>query len=324
MQDQYNRKIDYLRISVTDKCNFRCMYCMPEEGVDYIDHKDILRFEEVIRICRCAVKLGIRKIKITGGEPLIRRGVCELIREINGIKGIDSITLTTNGYRLQEFLQELKEAGVTGINVSLDTLDEERFQKITRHEGLEAVLGGIHEAVRIGISSVKVNCVPMRVNSDDFAEVAMLAKDEPVHVRFIEMMPVGIGKEFGRIEQKEIMKKLEEKIGPLMPVEEKLGNGPARYYCVQDFQGRIGFISAVSHEFCQDCNRIRLTADGYLKLCLNYDSHVNVRDFIRSGITDEQLEDFLREAVYHKPRRHGFEEQDNEEREDRRMAGIGG
>ncbi|MDD3219647.1 MAG: GTP 3',8-cyclase MoaA [Lachnospiraceae bacterium] len=324
MQDQYGRKIEYLRISVTDKCNFRCVYCMPEDGVEYIEHEEVMRFEEVLRVCRCAVQLGIHEIKITGGEPLVRHGVCDLIRQISAIDGIDSVTLTTNGYLLRQYLPQLKSAGVTGINVSLDTLDPQHFHQITRNDGLSEVLAGIKEAVSIGIPSVKINCVPMRGNQDDFVGVAMLAKDAPVHVRFIELMPIGMGQEFDRISQEQMIENLEARIGKLIPVQEHLGNGPAVYYKADGFLGRIGFISAISHEFCQDCNRIRMTVDGYLKLCLNYSSHINVRDYIRSGATDEELEHFLKAAIYGKPRHHGFLEKNNAEKESRKMVEIGG
>ncbi len=324
MIDQYNRTIDYLRISVTDRCNFRCVYCMPEEGVAQLCHHDILTFDEIIKICKSAVKLGIHRIKITGGEPLLRKDLEHLIRMIHEIDGIHELTMTTNGYYLEERLEALKEAGITGINISIDTLDEGAFENITRHEGLEKVVSSLRKAIAIQIPSVKVNCVPMKQNEKDLCQIAALAKEYPVHVRFIEMMPIGLGELFQGIYQDKILSQLERIYGIARPCRERLGNGPARYYSFPEFQGKIGFISAMSHEFCEDCNRIRLTADGDLKLCLNYGSRWNLRDFIRSGASEKQLTEYMYQAIYHKPRRHGFLEIKGCEKEIRKMAGIGG
>jgi cyclic pyranopterin phosphate synthase len=323
MLDQFNRKIDYLRISVTDKCNFRCAYCMPEKGVKTLKHDDILNFDEIVRICKSAVKLGIHKIKITGGEPLVRKGIVNLIQMINEIEGIEEITMTTNGYLLADYLTALKKAGIAGINISLDTLKDELFYKITRRNGLSRVIHSIKDAVKLGIP-VKINCVPIEENRGELAEIAALARDYPVHVRFIEMMPIGFGQLFDGIYQDDIIKKLEEAYGNMTLCTARLGNGPAKYYKIEGFQGKIGFISAMSHEFCGDCNRIRITADGCFKLCLNYDSQINIRDYIRTGVSDEELEVFMKHAIFNKPQRHGFLENDNQEKEMRKMVGIGG
>lgn len=323
MIDQYGRIIDYLRISVTDKCNFRCLYCMPEDGVESICHREILRFSEIIRICRCAAKLGIKKIKITGGEPLIRPGIVNLIRSIHEIEGIRQITLTTNGYLLEKYLPKLLEAGISGINISLDTLNQERFGQIARVEGLAKVYRALQKAEETGIV-VKINCVPMEENKSDLLEIAALARKYNVHVRFIEMMPIGIGKSYHTIYEKEIRRLLEASYGQLSPYSEFLGNGPAHYYQLPGFQGKIGFISAMSHEFCEDCSRIRMTADGFFKLCLNYDSQINLKDYMRNGASDEELEQYMRDAIYHKPRRHGFLDGSLIQAETRKMAGIGG
>lgn len=324
MFDQYKRKIDYLRISVTDKCNFRCVYCMPKEGVSQLCHQDILTFEEIVSICKCAVKLGIHKIKITGGEPLLRKDLEQLIRMIHDIEGIHQITMTTNGYYLEERVEALKEAGITGINISIDTLDEQIFENITRSEGLQKVICSLRKAVSLQIPSVKVNCVPMKQNAKEIWKIAALAKKFPVHVRFIEMMPIGLGGLYRGAYQDELLGRLERIYGTATPCRERLGNGPASYYSFSGFQGKIGFISAMSHEFCETCNRIRITADGYLKPCLNYNSRWNLRDVIRSGASEKQLTEYMYQAIFYKPLRHGFLELEGCEKEARKMAGIGG
>lgn len=325
MLDRYQRKVDYLRVSVTDRCNFRCLYCMPEEGVDPVCRSEIMTYEEIVRLCRIAVKTGIRKIKITGGEPLVRREVCALIREIRGIRGVDSVTITTNGSLLEGCLPALAEAGISGINISLDTLDREKFCRITGRNDFDRVWSGFLKAVKTGIP-VKVNCVPMRgVNEDELAELAALARKMPVAVRFIEMMPVGMGAGREGIRQHEVCRILEERYGALVPVKETLGNGPAGYYQLPEFSGKIGFISAVSHGFCGKCNRIRLTADGILKPCLNYESHIDLKKAMRDGLTDSELEQMFCEGILKKPKCHSFGEP--EERgmwETRTMSGIGG
>ncbi len=325
MQDQYGREIDYLRISVTDRCNFRCKYCMPAEGVEPMCHSEIMTYEEILWLCRISVRLGIRKIKITGGEPLVRRDVCRLIKRICQIPEIESVTITTNGLLLKQYLPELEAAGVSGINISLDTLDRERFLQITRRDDFEKVWDGIREAVKSKIP-VKINCIPMRGwNEDELEKIAGLAKWYPVMVRFIEMMPIGMGVEQAGIFQDEIKARLSERYGTMIPVNENLGNGPASYYQLPGFQGRVGFISAVSHEFCDTCNRIRLTADGILKSCLNYESQINIKEKMRNGIADQELEKILRDAIYRKPKCHAFGDvSKKEQQEKRRMVGIGG
>lgn len=324
MKDQYQRTIDYLRISVTDRCNFRCRYCMPEEGVKSICRSEILTYEEILRLCGIAANIGIRKIKITGGEPLVREGVCTLIREIRKIQGIDSVTITTNGSLLEECLPELLEAGISGINISLDTLEKEKFGRITRSNDFDRVWNGFRQALKAKIP-VKINCVPMRgVNEDEIADIAALAKEEPVIVRFIEMMPVGMGVQDG-IRQDEIRGILEAAYTAMLPVKEILGNGPASYYKLPGFLGRVGFISAMSHEFCGECSRIRLTADGILKPCLNYESHIDLKKGMREGMGDRELEQMFARGISNKPKCHTFAEPgEHDMREKRLMSGIGG
>lgn len=325
MKDQYQRTIDYIRISVTDRCNLRCRYCMPEEGVDSLAHTEIMTYEEILRFCTIAVNLGIKKVKITGGEPLVRKGVCNLIHEIRKIPGIESVTVTTNGILLAQYLPELKAAGISGINISLDTLNKEKFYQITRRDHFLEVQEGIRQAAASGIP-VKLNCVPMKgFNEEELPDIAGLAKDQPMTVRFIEMMPIGEGVEFQGILQDDMLEILERRFGKPMPVFESLGNGPANYYQLPGLKGKIGFISAVSHQFCSSCNRVRLTADGIFKPCLNYEGHLDIKCAMRKGISDEALEMLLREGIYTKPRCHLFgEKNDGVIHEKRRMSEIGG
>ena len=325
MRDQYQREIDYLRISVTDRCNFRCRYCMPAKGVEFVEHSEIMTYEEILRFLRIAAGVGIRKVKVTGGEPLVRKGVCGFIRKVRSVPGIESVTLTTNGALLKEYLPQLEAAKIAGINVSLDTLNPVKFHEITRCNEFGRVWEGICMAVKTKIP-VKVNCIPMRgCNEEELVEIAALAEEYPITVRFIEMMPIGMGTGYARILQDEIKELLEDRFGTMELVDEILGNGPAGYYKIEDFKGRIGFISAVSHEFCESCNRIRLTADGILKPCLNFESRINLKQEMRSGISDSDLEHLLKEVIYTKPRCHAFGDETKKDlQEKRRMAGIGG
>ena len=266
MLDKLNRKIDYLRISVIDRCNLRCVYCMPEEGIESIPHDEILTYDEILRICEIVSELGIRKIKITGGEPLVRKDIVNLIRDIKNIDKIEQVTLTTNGILLHEMLDDLYDAGIDAINISLDTLNKDNFKKITRRDGLEKVLMSIDKAYDLGIR-VKINCLAIRdFNLRELVEIASFAKDREIDVRFIELMPIGFGKKYTQIDNDEILSILESRFGTFEIVTEKRGNGPAKYYRNQNMKGCIGFISAISHEFCESCNRIRLTSSGFLAL----------------------------------------------------------
>lgn len=328
MQDQHGRVIDYLRISVTDRCNLRCQYCMPEEGIPSIGHENILTFEQIVTVCRCVSRLGIRKIKLTGGEPLVRKGFTALVREIKALDGIEEVTMTTNGILLEGYLEQLKEAGLDSINISLDTLDKDKFHALTRLGDLDKVISAIQKASAMGFSSVKINSVIMKdYNQKEAVELARLAKDYPVSVRFIEMMPIGNGKEFGAVYQQEIIGELQKAYGPLKPCHQKMGNGPAVYYELAGFQGKIGFISAVSHEFCGQCNRIRLTADGNLKLCLQYKNVLNVKELMEQGVTEDELTEQIGKEIFFKPQKHDFGNQNTqkeEAKETKNMAQIGG
>ena len=286
MIDKYGREIDYLRISVTDRCSLRCRYCMPEEGVKSLSHAEILTYDEILRICRCAADLGIRKIKLTGGEPLVRKGCASLAKQIKAIPGIEKVTLTTNGILLAEQLDALLDAGIDAINISLDTLDPELFKKVARRDGLEKVFEGIEAALAHPGLSLKINSVPVIKEKENFIGIAGLAQKYPIHVRFIEMMPIGFGKQFPFQDEESIKAVLEEAYGPMHAVNERYGNGPCHYYEIAGFKGKIGFISAMTHKFCSQCNRVRLTSEGFMKGCLQYQKGTDLRGLMRGGCMD--------------------------------------
>lgn len=325
MLDKLNRKIDYLRISVIDRCNLRCVYCMPEEGIESIPHDEILTYDEILRICEIVSELGIRKIKITGGEPLVRKDIVNLIRDIKNIDKIEQVTLTTNGILLHEMLDDLYDAGIDAINISLDTLNKDNFKKITRRDGLEKVLMSIDKAYDLGIR-VKINCLAIRdFNLSELVEIASFAKDREIDVRFIELMPIGFGKKYTQIDNDEILSILESRFGTFEIVTEKRGNGPAKYYRNQNMKGCIGFISAISHEFCESCNRIRLTSSGFLKLCLHYNKGIDLKEPIRNGISDEDLKKLIHDTIWNKPISHKFGHANGEQDiELKNMVQIGG
>ena len=323
MIDGCGRQIDYVRISVTDRCNLRCVYCMPDSGVQSLAHGDILTFEEIERCVRALAKLGVKHVRVTGGEPMVRRDCLGLVSRIHGVEGIETIAMTTNGLLLAGRVAEAKEAGLDSLNVSLDTLDPLRYERITRGGRIGDVLSVIDEAVRLGLR-VKVNAVPVRgLNEGDLTGLAALAKDRPIHVRFIELMPVGCGAELAPIPSGEVIGMLREAFGDLEEDRERHGFGPACYVRPAGFAGSIGVISALSHEFCDQCNRVRLTADGYLKLCLNHSAGIDLRALLRGGADDEAIMAALSRAIRQKPKRHGFEEE-TMDKDTRRMNQIGG
>ena len=324
MIDSFHRNIDYLRISVTDRCNLRCMYCMPQEGVSFIPHDEILRYEEILRLAGIFAKTGIKKIKITGGEPLVRKNICELISDLKQIQGIEQVTLTTNGILAGKYIDALELSGVDCINISLDTLNPVAFEKITGKREFPAVWESLYKLLERGKIPVKVNCVPMGIEGQEFLKVAELARGYPVHVRYIEMMPIGTGRAFKRISQKDIMNALTQKFGEANPISKKLGNGPSKYYQFQGFLGAVGFISAVSHKFCENCNRIRLTSRGFLKTCLQYDDGIDLGTLIRSGTSDDYIEKKIMQTVRDKPKCHEFGNNDIVSTQKDGMFRIGG
>ena len=322
MKDRFGRTIDYLRVSVTDRCNLRCVYCMPEEGVESLCHEEILSFDEIERICRVMAEMGLRKIKLTGGEPLVRKNFPELVKKLKALPGIEQVTVTTNGMLLKQQLPALVEAGIDAVNISLDTMDPELFRDVTRIGEYERVEESLKACLEAGLK-LKINCVPVTSEKKNFVRLAQIARDYPVHVRFIEIMPIGFGKEFQFHSEEEIRAELEEAYGEFIPCQEKLGNGPCHYFSVPGFQGKIGFISAISHKFCEECNRVRLTADGFLKTCLQFDIGSSLKDRMREGCTDEELKELIRETIDKKPMSHKFHEL-MEEEETRSMSQIGG
>jgi len=326
MIDQYGRKIDYMRISVTDRCNLRCRYCMPEQGIDKVTHEEMLSYEEILRLCWIVSALGIRKIKITGGEPLVRLGVCNLIRAIKGMKDIEQVTLTTNGVMLPAMAKELLATAIDGINISLDTLRASDFTALTGQNRLTEVLAGLTQLLQSGYKSVKINCLPLAgINDDQLVTLAGMAKEQFLTVRFIELMPMGCGTAFLPITMSVVRQKLQEAYGMLTPYRQVLGNGPARYFSLPGFRGKIGFIEAMNHKFCGDCNRIRITSGGFLKLCLQYDKGLDLRELLRHGGSDEKIRQEVARYIYKKPQEHHFGNNDVDEHWDHRnMVEIGG
>ena len=325
IKDSYGREINYMRISITDRCNLRCRYCMPD-GAEWIPMKEILTYEEITEVCQEAVKLGITRFKITGGEPLVRRGCPEVIRMIKNIPGTELVTLTTNGLLLGEQLEALLSAGLDAVNISLDTLDIKKYEWITGFDKLAVVLSSIEKAVASGIP-VKINAVLQKgMNEEEWLPLTELARKLPLSVRFIEMMPIGLGKAYQGSMQEVIQKNLENIYGAAKPDSGAVrGNGPAVYWEFPGFQGKIGFISAISHKFCKDCNRIRMTAEGFVKPCLQFAQGVDMRSLLRGQTDDEELKQVFEQLIYEKPRCHQFEtEKADESLEQREMSKIGG
>lgn len=323
MLDACGRNINYVRISITDRCNLRCIYCMPETGVTSFEHSEILSYEEIIRLVRLLSRLGIHHIRITGGEPMARRGCLDFITSIHAIEGIESISMTTNALLLHGCVDKAYQAGLRALNISMDTLDPEIYRQMTRGGDVNKVLSVIDDAIALGMQ-VKINAVPVRgMNDKGLCDLAALAKERDVCVRFIELMPVGCGASLTPIPSDEVRRMMVEAFGECGEDRQKHGFGPAKYIHPRGFKGSIGFISPISHEFCSECNRVRVTADGYLKLCLNHTAGADLRAMLRGGASDEELLDVLKHAILRKPTRHGFEENISD-REVRRMNEIGG
>jgi cyclic pyranopterin phosphate synthase len=323
--DTYNRKINYLRISLTDRCNLRCIYCMPPEGERKLRHKDILRYEELLRISRIAIKLGINKIRLTGGEPLVRKGVGEFIPMLTSLDGLDDVSITTNGVLLRDNLAMLKSAGITRINVSLDSLKKLNFKYITRFDYFGRVWEGIENARDMGFSPIKLNIVTMRgINDNEVLDFGRLAIEQPFHIRFIECMPIGLHSNSSAfISNAEVEKLLVDRFGPLVSVSRGKNDGPASRFRFEGGKGEIGFISAISHSFCNTCNRIRLTADGKLLPCLLSDGEVDLKGPLRKGCLDEELIEVFMEAVNSKPQHHLLRGK-NHQKVHRKMCSVGG
>lgn len=363
MKDRFGREIDYLRISVTDRCNLRCLYCMPGD-IETVPMREILTFEEIVTIVHCASRLGISKIKITGGEPLVRRDVCKLIKMLKAVPGIDQVTLTTNGLLLDEMINDLVSAGTDCINISLDTLDSERYRLITGYDRLDSVIKGLESALKHNIM-VRINAVSVNWDKyfgngiidketidkvisgketidkvisgkesigketgipDDIRALIGLSEKYPVDVRFIELMPIGSGKDYQALPHDVLIPMIQESF-PGMEKDSYHGNGPAVYYHINGYTGRIGFISAIHGKFCDSCNRIRLTSRGYMKSCLCYDKGVDLKDILRGEASESQSEEKLlegiKDCILSKPDSHSFLNRDGIT-EKHAMSAIGG
>ena len=314
LKDHYRRTIDYMRISVTDRCNLRCMYCMPAQGLVPMEHKEILRYEEMVRILTIAVRVGVKKVRITGGEPLVRKDIPSLIKLIKGIEGIKDLSMTTNGILLERYADALVEAGLGRVNISLDSLKSDRYREITRGGDISAVLRGIEAAEKACLDPIKINMVPIRgINDDEIVDFALMTLKSPYQIRFIEFMPFGMPaawKPEKFISAGEI-KAAVESIGPLTPVTMRK-SGPARYFRFNDAPGILGFISPLSNHFCGECNRLRLTADGKLRPCLFSETEIDLRSALRSDASDAEIERLIRLSVEMKPEGHKMRIQDAE------------
>jgi GTP 3',8-cyclase len=308
LKDHSNRTIDYLRISVTDRCNLSCAYCKPRSQVKMTPHQEILRYEEMLRIVRIAVPLGISHIRITGGEPLVRRGVLGFIAKLRDVEGIEDISLTTNGVLLGEMCQGLRDAGISRLNISLDSLKPERFREITGSDAWDLVWQGIARVEEAGFSPIKINMVPVKgVNDDEIADFARLTLDRRLHVRFIEFMPIGANDRWHTdacVTSDRVRGIIEREFGRLVPFMAKGSAGPSDNYQVPGARGVIGFISPISKHFCASCRRLRLTADGRIRPCLLSDTEIDIKSPMRGGCSDEELERLLRFSLEIKPERH--------------------
>jgi len=343
-KDTFGRRIDYLRISVTDRCNLRCVYCMPDEGVQFKEHDEILSYEEIVRLARIAAEEGISKVRLTGGEPLVRHGIVELVRDLVALPGLDSVALTTNGTLLPRFARPLRDAGLERVNVSLDSLDSEIFARMTRGGRLADAVAGIDAAFEVGFAPVKLNVVVVRSLNQNLLDFARMTLERPLHVRFIEYMPVGddataeegagcAGDTGGfhwtpadTVPSDEVLATITAQaaaagLGELEAVgrdDAPGGWGPAHYYRLPGALGTVGVISPLSHHFCAECNRLRLTADGRLRPCLFSDEEIDIRAALRTG-TDEDVRTVVRAALLAKPESHAMRVGTA-----RRMSQIGG
>ncbi|MBU1428089.1 GTP 3',8-cyclase MoaA [bacterium] len=331
--DNLGREISYLRVSITDRCNYRCIYCKPEEQFEFIPHEEILRYEEIVEIIEEAVNLGVTKVRITGGEPLARKGVVDFIKKLREIKKLEDISLTTNGFFLSEYAEKLKDAGLNRVNISLDSLQEEKYKKITRGGSLEKALKGIDSALKAELLPIKINTVLIRgINDDEVEDFVRLTLGRPLNIRFIEFMPSGEElKDNYRnkfISVLEIKESLTEKYS-FRPIDINSGNGPAKYYQIKGGQGTIGFITALSQHFCETCNRIRLTSEGKLRPCLFSNKEVDIKEAIRNAKTDDKIirskiiRNNIREAINIKPEGHKLNKKFSN-RDFFKMSKIGG
>ena len=326
--DPFQRTIRYLRVSVTDRCNYRCFYCMPSQGMVWEERAEFLTFEEMTRVIRLFAELGVDRVRLTGGEPLVRRGILDFIRQLSALPGLQDLSLSTNAHLLADHAEELFAAGVGRVNISLDSLKPQVFRQITRNGDLAKVLAGIDAALAAGMRPVKLNMVVMKgLNDDEIEEMLDYSVERGADLRYIETMPVGEAGIEGTdhfMPAAEILNRLKKHVGEeLLPAKGGKGAGPARYYQIGDGPVRVGVISALSRHFCDDCNRVRLTAKGDLVLCLGQEDRVSLRDGLRAGLSDEAMKNLIRDAIARKPRSHDFNE-DQSRVSLRHMSSLGG
>lgn len=306
MKDSFGREINYLRISLTDRCNLRCSYCMPEKGIDNkINHNEILSLEEIYDITKSFVNLGINKIRLTGGEPLARLGVVNLVQMISKLDGVKDLSITTNGILLKEYAKPLKEAGLNRVNISLDTLNKEKYKTITRGGDLSKVLEGIEEAKKVGLQPIKINTVLIGgFNDDEVLDLINITRDEYIDVRFIELMPIGQASNWA-VEKFISNNKVLETAKTLIPVDREDISSPATYYKLPGAKGKVGIINPITCKFCEHCNRIRMTSTGKLKLCLHSNSEIDLKSSLRNG---EDLEEIILKSILKKEESHHLED----------------
>lgn len=325
MFDLNGRNINYLRISITDRCNLRCRYCMPAAGVEKLEHANILSFEAIARLVRVAARVGIRKVRLTGGEPLVRKNICQLIAYIHEIPTIDDISITTNGIMFYAIAKKLKAAGLNRVNFSLDTLVEDKFKYITRKGKLQDVTKAIDKALELNMQPVKINTVLIKgFNDNEVMDFADLAYQKPLHIRFIEFMPIGDLEFWNRdnvITSQETKNLIQQKYN--LTDARVAGSGPAKYYSLEGGKGSVGFISPMSNHFCSECNRIRMTADGKLRGCLYNSTETDLKTAMEKGATDDELLDLFRMTINAKPEKHNMNTGWGEDNR-RKMYQIGG
>ncbi len=325
MIDKYNRRLNYLRVSITDHCNLRCIYCMSRDSVPKLLHKEILRYEEILRVIKAGVRLGISKVRITGGEPLVRRDICGFLSRLNAIDGLSDISLTTNGVLLLENIDKIKSAGIKRINISLDTLDRHKFKKITGHDFFQNVIEGIKRALELDFYPIKLNVVVLNgINDNEILDFARLTFFYPFQVRFIEYMPIGTACMSDRrhILAPEVKDHISV-LGDLIPVEKGFDDGPAELFKFKGAKGEIGLIHPISRHFCATCNRLRLTASGRLMPCLLSDVYFDIKGPLRKGCSDNELADIFLNAAGNKPSSHHLA-MNNQPPVPGRMSAIGG
>ncbi|SPD73898.1 Cyclic pyranopterin monophosphate synthase [uncultured Desulfobacterium sp.] len=322
--DKYDRHLNYLRISVTDRCNLRCIYCRPDGSLPKLRHDDILSYEEIYRLTEIAVGLGINKVRLTGGEPLVRKGITEFISRVSSLHGLRELSLTTNGIYLKDNLEKIRSAGIKRINISLDTLDREKYVKITGYDGFDLVWEGIELARQMGFHPIKINMVPIKgLNDDEIYEFARMTFKYPYHVRFIELMPLGAVKFDIRTNflPNTLIKARISELGRLEPVSRSGFDGPAERFKYNGALGEIGFISPLTEHFCRICNRLRLTSEGHLRVCLLSDHEEDLKGPMRGGASDDDLRRIFLSAVSNKPKGHNL---DSKESLLGQMSEIGG